>query len=145
MTIRRLEHYNLRTVKFDETVRFYVDVLGMRVDRPPMAPADFPATWIFDASDVAAIHLTPVDPANPQESYANMVQYQGGPDKNYPPSFRGSGAVDHVAFECSDYDDMIARIKTLEIPFAENHVPQINLRQVFIRDPNGVTVELNFR
>jgi len=30
-------------------------------------------------------------------------------------------------------------------PTRENEVPQINLHQVFVKDPNGVTIELNFR
>ena len=67
MMVRKLEHYNIRTTKFEETVRFYVDVLGMRNDRAPMAPPDFPASWIFDDSGVAVVHLTPVDPANPAD------------------------------------------------------------------------------
>jgi len=145
MAIRRLEHYNIRTTKFDETVRFYVDVLGMRADRPPMAPADFPSSWIFDAQGIAAIHLTPVDPADPEKSYAIVSQYRGGPDPEDPPAFRGSGAVDHVAFECDSYDQMMDKIKARQIPHITHDVMQINLRQVFIKDPNGVTVELNFR
>src|ERR1700733_8421579 len=97
MLVRKLEHYNIRTTKFEETVRFYVDVLGMRNDRAPMAPPDFPASWIFDDSGVAAVHLTPVDPADPAGSYAKISQYRGGePDA----TFQGSGAIDHVAFEC---------------------------------------------
>ena len=59
MAVRRLEHYNIRTTKFAETVKFYDDVLGMKAQRAPMAPADGPATWIYDESGVAAIHLTP--------------------------------------------------------------------------------------
>ena len=26
-----------------------------------------------------------------------------------------------------------------------NDVPQMNLRQIFVNDPNGITLELNFR
>lgn len=143
--IRKLEHYNIRTMKFDETVRFYVDALGMRIDRAPMAPVDLPPTWIYDDSGVAVVHLTPVDAADPKASYAKMSQYRGGSDFAGPPSFHGSGAIDHVAFECEGYDEIVARLKSRNITHVENDFSQYGLRQVFVRDPNGVTLELNFR
>jgi catechol 2,3-dioxygenase-like lactoylglutathione lyase family enzyme len=145
MMIRKLEHYNIRTTKFEDTVRFYVDVLGMRNDRAPMAPPDFPATWIFDDSGTAVVHLTPVDPADPENSYAKISQYRGGPDLMDPPAFRGSGAIDHVAFECEGYGEVLSRLRSAHIPYAETHFAQVNMRQIFIKDPNGVTLELNFR
>jgi len=144
MMIRKLEHYNIRTIKFADTVRFYVEVLGMRNDRAPMAPPDFPATWIYDDSGVAVIHLTPIDPADPEKSYAKISQYRGGSDLADPPMFHGSGAIDHVAFECADYGEVLARLQSAHVPYAETHFPQVELRQLFIKDPNGVTLELNF-
>src|SRR6516164_2775162 len=57
MVVRRLEHYNIRTTRFAETVKFYDDALAMKVGRAPMAPADAPATWIFDDSGTAVVHL----------------------------------------------------------------------------------------
>jgi len=145
MLIRKLEHYNIRTTKFDETVRFYVDVLGMRIDRVPGMPADFPPTWIYDETGSAVVHLTPVDAKDPEASYAKMSQYRGGPDAMDPPAFRGSGAVDHVAFQCEGYDEVIKRVSTNNIPYVANDIPRMNLRQLFIKDPNGITLELNFR
>lgn len=142
MMVRRLEHYNIRTTKFAETVKFYDDTLGMKAKRAPMVPADGPATWIYDDSGTAVIHLTPVDPADPFGSYSKMVQYRGGESE---PAFYGSGAIDHVAFECEGFDDIKARLQAMKIAFAENDFPGFNLRQLFFKDPNGVTLELNFR
>ncbi|MET0293627.1 MAG: VOC family protein [Phenylobacterium sp.] len=140
MVVRRLEHYNIRTTRLDETLRFYDQALGMKAGRPPMAPPDFPTTWIYDDSGVAAIHLTPVDPADPQASYARISRYRGGePDA----AFHGSGAIDHLAFECDDYDAVRARLQAMALAFVENEFP--GLRQLFVKDPNGLTLELNFR
>lgn len=142
MMVRRLEHYNIRTTKFAETVKFYDDALGMKCKRAPMAPAEFPATWIYDDSGVAAIHLTPVDPADPVASYAKISAYRGSePDA----SFTGSGAIDHVAFECEGLEEIKARLSSMKVKFVENNFPSFNLTQLFLKDPNGVTLELNFR
>jgi catechol 2,3-dioxygenase-like lactoylglutathione lyase family enzyme len=145
MIIRKLEHYNIRTLRFEETVRFYVQVLGMRNDRAPMAPPGFPATWIFDASGTAVVHLLPVDPADPEKSYAKMSQYRGRAEFLDPPAFHGSGAIDHVAFECEGYGEFLSRLQSAQVPYAETHFPEANFRQIFVADPNGVTLELNFR
>jgi catechol 2,3-dioxygenase-like lactoylglutathione lyase family enzyme len=142
MVVRRLEHYNIRTTKFAETTKFYDDALGMKAQRAPMAGENAPATWIYDDSGVAAIHLTPVDPADPVGSYAKTSRYRGGdPDA----AFQGSGAIDHIAFECEGYDEIKTRLQSMEVGFVENAFPNFNLRQIFLKDPNGVTLELNFR
>jgi catechol 2,3-dioxygenase-like lactoylglutathione lyase family enzyme len=141
MMIRRLEHYNIRTTKFEETVKFYDDILGMKCHRAPMAPADYPPSWIYDDSGTPVVHLTRVDPASPHESYAKMAKYRGvDPDA----AFFGSGAVDHVAFECEGYDEILGRLEAKNLKFAKNQVTS-DFRQIFVRDPNGITLELNFR
>ena len=142
MMIRRLEHYNIRTIKFDETVKFYDDILGMKCKRAPMAPEHMPATWIYDDSGVPAVHLTPVDPEDAHASYARIAQYRG---VDADAAFQGSGAIDHVAFECEGFDEILSRLKAKDVAYVENNFPQFNLRQLFVKDPNGVTLELNFR
>jgi catechol 2,3-dioxygenase-like lactoylglutathione lyase family enzyme len=143
MKINRLEHYNIRTTKFDETVKFYDEVLGMKCKRAPMAPPDFPASWIYDDSGTPVVHLTPVDPKSPKESYAAIASKFRGVDPDA--TFHGSGAVDHVAFECEGFDEILGRLEAKKLAFARNEIPGANFRQLFVRDPNGITLELNFR
>lgn len=40
---------------------------------------------------------------------------------------------------------MIARLDRLGQEHRENHVQAIDLKQIFVRDPNGVLLELNYR
>ena len=47
MSVKKLQHYNIRTLRYDETVRFYQQVLNMRLGAPPGAPADMKPTWLF--------------------------------------------------------------------------------------------------
>ena len=142
--IRQLDHYNIRTGKIDETVRFYTDVLGLR-DGPFPGDRKFGA-WLYDQTDRPVLHLIAVDPAHKEEAYSR-VKTRLGPLAGTVDDFvlDGSGAIDHVAFECVDYDDTVSRLKSRGLVFAEADVPSINLRQVFVADPNGVTIELNFR
>lgn len=141
MGVQRLEHYNIRTTRFAETVKFYDEALEMKARRAPMAPEGAPATWIYDESGIAAIHLTPVDPADPDNSYAKIASYRGGEPGA---TFDGSGAIDHVAFACEGYAAIRDRLQSKKIAFVENAYPSVQLRQIFLKDPNGVTIELNF-
>lgn len=44
----------------------------------------------------------------------------------------------------SEASATIARLKQYGVAFRENLIPDIQLRQVFVRDPNGIMVEMNF-
>ena len=57
----------------------------------------------------------------------------------------GGGAIEHVAFECDGYEELAARFAAAEVPTRTNDVPAAGLRQIFLNDPNGVTIELDFR
>ena len=57
----------------------------------------------------------------------------------------GSGAVDHIAFRCDDYDRMIDRLRDHGLDYRSMDAPEIGLRLLFVNDPSGVTLELNFR
>jgi catechol 2,3-dioxygenase-like lactoylglutathione lyase family enzyme len=57
----------------------------------------------------------------------------------------GTGPVDHIAFNARDYDDVVARLESHGVQAARNDVPGSALRQLFLRDPNGVKIEINVR
>jgi hypothetical protein len=49
-----------------------------------------------------------------------------------------------VAFLGREIGAMRTRFETAGVPFRERTVPNMNLEQIFLEDPNGVTIELNF-
>ncbi|WP_157217486.1 VOC family protein [Flavisphingomonas formosensis] len=140
----RLDHCNIRTLNLDATIGFYSDVLELK-------PSFFPGSsgqgaWLHDSTDRPVIHLVAIDPDDPAGSIAAIRGMRGGQDGDFDPSMlKGSGAIDHIAFECSDYDGMENRLQTLDLSYTSNNVESIGLRQLFVSDPNGITVELNFR
>ena len=56
----------------------------------------------------------------------------------------GSGVVDHIAFRANSLSDTMAHLRSLEIDFKERMVSDQGLYQLFMFDPNGVKIELNF-
>jgi catechol 2,3-dioxygenase-like lactoylglutathione lyase family enzyme len=51
--------------------------------------------------------------------------------------------VDHIAFNGSDYDEVINRLERHGVKAGQNTVPGVGLRQLFFEDPNGVKIEIN--
>lgn len=134
-----LNHYSIRTLDMEATRAFYEGVLGLTVGPRPDFP--FPGLWMYrgDHGDVAnaVVHIIGMDPEDP----VGLKKYLGDRD---PSSLRGSGAVDHVAFFATGLAAMRARLRQLGVPVRERTVPTIGLHQLFLDDPNGVVVELNY-
>jgi len=53
-------------------------------------------------------------------------------------------SFDHVAFKAGEYTCVLKKLKTLNIPFEEKLIPGMVAHQIFLRDPAGNRVELNF-
>lgn len=138
MAISKLAHFSIRTTDMEATKRFYVDVMGFREGFRP--PFQFPGIWLYqggDEADYGVVHIIGIDPNDP----AGLVEYLGDKPKE---SLRGSGAVDHVAFLATDLPGMHRRLKAAGLPYRERTVPSLGLHQVFVEEPSGLTVEINF-
>ncbi len=134
MAISTLDHYSIRTLKLDETRAFYVDILGLAVG--PRPPFKFPGVWLY-RSDQALVHVVGIDPANPSAT-TDYLGIKGDLD------VIGTGTLDHVAFLATGLAEMRDRLRRAGIEARERTVPSLGLHQVFIEDPNGVTIELNY-
>ncbi|MFL2545836.1 MAG: VOC family protein [Candidatus Rariloculaceae bacterium] len=135
MPIRTLDHCSIRTVKIDESRSFYVDMLGMDEGDRPDFP--FPGHWLY-VDGHAVVHLVGVD----RDDTSGLEEYLGGEvDTDV---LDGSGSFDHIAFCATDESAMLERLKQANFPFKERRVPNIDLYQIFVEDPNGITIELNY-
>ena len=134
MPLDRMDHFSIRTTKLEETREFYETTLGMKVgERPPLP---FPGYWLYLGDD-AVIHLVGIDEANPD----GLNDYLGEIDVN---QLSGSGAVDHLAFRASDAQNLVNKLKIKKVPYRERVVQEMNLYQLFVEDPNNITLELNY-
>jgi catechol 2,3-dioxygenase-like lactoylglutathione lyase family enzyme len=70
---------------------------------------------------------------------------QAGRGYHAAESAHTTGALDHIAFRGLDREAMTARFRSHDIAFREAAVPDFKLHQVFVHDPDGILIELNFR
>lgn len=141
MAVDALDHYSVRTRNVDRSVLFYENAMGLRRGIRPAF--NFPGAWLYRTTQAgeivggSVVHIVGVDP----NGTVGLSDYLG--DK--PLSLEaGSGSLDHIAFAASGITDMYARLKLQQIGFRERKVPNLGLHQIFIEDPDGVTIELNY-
>jgi catechol 2,3-dioxygenase-like lactoylglutathione lyase family enzyme len=134
-----LNHFSIRTLDMESTRRFYADILGLTVG--PRPPFPFPGIWLYrgDHADAgnAVVHVIGMDANDP----VGLKNYLGERDVS---ALTGSGAVDHIAFFADGLAQMLAHLKANGVPVRERTVPAIGLHQLFLDDPNGIVVELNY-
>lgn len=122
MSIDRLDHINIAApAELLAHVRnFYVDILGLQEGARPAFSS--PGYWLYAGND-PLIHLS---------------------EKDRQPVSGEKGCLDHVAFRGHQRHALCSRLESAGIDYQQNHVPGLNLSQLFFRDPAGVRVEVNF-
>ena len=122
MSVGVLDHFNIRTRHLDDTVRFYEDVMGL--EKGPRPNFAFPGAWMYSEGK-AVVHIVDIS-------------------KTDEPQKPDSGVVHHVAFVSTGFDGMKQRLSSKGMPFDARQVPGGDLWQIFVNDPNGVMIELNY-
>lgn len=133
MPVTHLEHFLIQTADIEATRDWYVNVLGFR--EGPSPDFKFPVVWLY-LGDRDIVHLT----QGGKNVSDNRKAYLG----QHSDALNGSGVVDHVAFRCTGLRDMMANLETRQVEFSTRMVSNQGLFQLFLLDPNGVKVELNF-
>ena len=111
MSVGVLDHFNIRTRKLGDTVRFYEDILGLEKGaRPNFA---FPGAWMYSEGK-AVVHLVDISRTDEPQK----------PD---------SGVVHHVAFISRGFADMQQRLEgkgvQVRFPAGSGRRPLADLRR----------------
>jgi catechol 2,3-dioxygenase-like lactoylglutathione lyase family enzyme len=133
MPLQILEHFLVMTHDVDGTRDFYRDILGFSEGfRPDLG---FLGHWLY-LGEVPVLHIAD------WKSYTSHSQKLGIPVTTPASS---TGVLDHVAFNGNNAHDMIVNLENHGVSYERNDVPAIGLIQLFLDDPNGLKLELNFR
>ena len=119
MTLSYLDHVNIRTARLAEMSAFYQTVLGL--ESGPRPPFRFGGSWLY-CGDRAAVHLVEV-PEAPET---------------------GAPRIEHFAFRAEGLADFLAGLRQRGIAYRISIVPDVELRQVNVLDPDGNHIEIAF-
>jgi catechol 2,3-dioxygenase-like lactoylglutathione lyase family enzyme len=133
MPLQHLEHFLVQCADIEATREWYVRVLGLR--EGPHPDFKFPVCWLY-IGEKDVIHIT----QGGKEVSENRRRYLGQQSE----TLEGSGVIDHVAFRCTGLQEMMAHLTAQKVKFSQRQVSDQGLYQLFLVDPNGIKVELNF-
>ena len=132
MPITSINHYLIVSKNLERSRRFYEKVLGMELaERPDFG---FPGYWL-KTGDGICVHLA--------SQKANRIRDQFLL-KKHPRGTTGSGSVDHIAFLAKNPSQVRKRIRKNRVQMHYRSFPDAKLFQIFLKDPDDVTIELNF-
>ncbi len=132
MPVTSINHFLIRAADIERSKNFYVDVLGFQVAPRPDFP--FPGYWLGTNGSIQ-VHIA-------QDGIDNRsFYYLGTPDD----AANGqTGVIDHVAFLCEDPVEFKKRLDGKGVQYRTRFLPENELFQLFLKDPDGVMIELNF-
>lgn len=133
MPITHLEHFLIQVADLEATCDWYEQVIGLKRGRTP--DFKFPVQWLY-AGELDVLHVT----EGGKNVSENRKRYVGQQSE----ALSGTGVIDHVAFRATGLKETLERFRTLGLAFNERMVSDQGLYQVFLFDPNGIKVELNF-
>lgn len=133
MPLSHIEHFLVQTADMAKTRDWYVRVLGMRVG--PNPDFKFPVCWLY-LGDKDIVHIT----EGGAQVSENRKKYVGQESQ----ATHGTGVLDHIAFRATGLEAMLAHLRALGIEFKQRKVDNQGLYQLFMLDPNGIKIELNF-
>jgi catechol 2,3-dioxygenase-like lactoylglutathione lyase family enzyme len=133
VALTQVDHFLIQTADLAKTRDWYVRTLGMTEGWHP--DFKFPVVWLY-IGEKDVLHLCEGG-ANVSE---NRKKYLGQQSE----AVSGSGVVDHIAFRADGLTDTMAHLQSLGVDFNQRMVSDQGLYQLFMFDPNGVKIELNF-
>ena len=123
MEIKNIDHFNIKAPKgqLSEVKDFYIDVLGFEVGFRPKLSG--PGQWLYAGSN-AIVHLSEDE------------------DRT---SRKGEDFLDHIALRCVGVNEFVKKLTAHSIQYRPASIPEVEITQLFLKDPAGVTIELNFK
>jgi catechol 2,3-dioxygenase-like lactoylglutathione lyase family enzyme len=132
MAITGLDHYFVRANDLEATKTWYCEVLGFEEMPRPKFP--FPGYWL-GVNGAVQVHMGPHGIEGYDQFYVGTTAHSATDH---------TGTVDHIALVANDPSGMAKHCSELGVDAQHRWIPSFGIAQLFVRDPNGVMIELNF-
>jgi len=129
MALAALDHVTIHTARLGELTDFYARVLGLRAGKRPGLRSS--GAWLY-CGDCPALHL---------------IEVPAPPDGAAPAAQDGeirTPKIEHFAFRAKGLAEFLAQLREQDVAYRTNILPDLEIRQVHIRDPEGHHIEIAF-
>ena len=134
MPVSRIEHFLVASDDIDACRDWYARVLGMKSG--PHPDFGFPVHWMY-LGEADVVHIGP----SAKQAGDIQKQYLGRTSQN---AGAGTGALDHIAFRATGLRAMLQHLRSQNVSFSQRRANGQALFQLFLYDPNGIKIELNY-
>lgn len=132
MPLTELDHYFVRANDLERSRRFYCDVLGF--EEMPRPDFPFPGYWL-GVNGKVQVHMGAHGIPDAERFYFGTTPRSATDN---------AGVVDHIAFLATDAQSFARRFDAIGLPARARYFAEVRLYQIFVTDPDGLTIELNF-
>ena len=141
MKIKKLDHVSIATDQLEDTKKFYCDLLGLKVGpRPKLKSSGY---WLY-SGDEAIIHLVETGPKSDREiTFPDTKKPARSLENTKITDLSETGMDNHIAMTVEESAGLVQFMKANKIAYWDRLLADRELYQVFVRDPNGVIIELN--
>jgi len=119
MALVKFDHVNVRTSNLADMSAFYDQVLGLPAGYRP--PFGFGGAWHY-CGDQAVVHLVETE----------------------PPEAPKDPQLEHFALQADGMAEFLDRLRRHNVPYRIAIVPEIEIRQVNLHDPDGNHIHIDF-
>ncbi len=123
MTVSAMNHFTILTDDLEATLAFYREHLDLAPGARP--PFTCPGAWLYAEGGKGK------DP---------ILHVIAGVDK----ARLVKGVIDHMAFTGSGLGAAVAKLKSRGLAYELRKLPGYGTWQLFVNDPNGAKVEIDF-
>lgn len=123
MNVLGINHINIVVTaeQFPDVVAFYEQIIGLTQGLRAVSKRN--GAWLYCCDSAPIIHLSVVE---------------------QPPYTGNDAHFNHVALTCTDVDSCLNTLKRHKTPHTVDHRSPPDMTQVFVYDPVGTKIELNF-
>lgn len=124
----KFSYCGIRVKNLDESLKFYTDIMGMKIVRPP--------------SKLPLVGGTYVALKSPDSEQILELNYYE-PNSPYAKPFTNGEDLDHLAFFVDDFEAAMKRFKEKGVKIAVERVDWWQrTKGAYILDPNGIWIEI---
>ena len=139
--IKRLDHVNFVTHDPEATIYFYCKVIGLVLGEQLSIDTSKSLYFYIPGQEVAILHIGNAKGEKQQPKFERLAELDGQHQGQF-----STGSFDHfcLAVDFNDYDAFIFKLEQEKLVYKTHCHEELALKQIWVLDPNGVRVELNF-
>jgi len=137
-----IRHLGLTVSNLEESLKFYVEILGFEVLRM----ADESGDCIDNFSSLKDTRVKTVKMVDPSNNMLELLYYESHPEKPHNNRVRRITEIgcSHFALTVTDLDSLYARLTSegIDFNYPVQKSPDGKVKVAFCRDPDGTLIEM---